>query len=225
MKIREVLELDKLNGTIYITSDLHIGHENVIKYDNRPFNSVEEMNTFIIQELKTKLKPEDILIDLGDMFWDMNWIDCKKILDEIPCEKVYKTPGNHDRDGLYFGEQAKLYDCFTQLSDIIDIRFKLNGKSYRASLCHYPLLEWNHKFRGAMMIHGHTHGSLDTYNDSVTDLRVDIGYNSNLAKKIGSFLIPLQEIITHFYEKTGGVEFYDWADQHKGGRNENKKES
>jgi len=215
MKIREVIDLDTLGGTLYVTSDLHIGHENVIKFDHRPFASLEEMNESIIHELKTKLKPGDILIDLGDMFWDMNWVDCKKILDEIPCEKVYKTPGNHDRDGLYFGEQARLYNCFTQMSDIIDMRLRWQGKNYRVSLSHYPMIEWNHKFRGALMVHGHTHGTLDKRNDSETDLRVDVGYNSNLAKKVGSFLIPMQEIINHFYEKTGGMEFYDWADKYK----------
>ena len=221
MKIREILDLNTLPGTIYVCSDLHIGHENVIKFDNRPFNSIEEMNAYIIQELKTKLKPEDILIDLGDMFWDMNWVDCKKILDEIPCEKVYKTPGNHDRDGLYFGSQARLYDCFTQMSDIIDMRVRWNDKPYRFTFCHYPMVEWNHKFRGSLMVHGHTHGSIDTRDAESTDLIVDVGYNSSLAKKVGSFLIPLQEIIKHFYEKTDGMEFYDWADKFK---NTNKEE-
>lgn len=213
MKIREIIDLDQIKGTLYVMSDLHIGHENVIKFDNRPFTSLEEMNNSIINDLKTKLKPEDILIDLGDMFWDMNWMDCKKILDEIPVEKFYKTPGNHDKDSLYFGEQAKLYDCFTQMSDIIDLRVRWQGKGYRISLSHYPLIDWNHKFRGSLMVHGHTHGSIDKQNSKSTDLRVEVGYNSELAKRVGSFLIPMQEIIKYFYEKTGGMEFYDWAEK------------
>lgn len=32
----------------YITSDLHFGHKNIIKYENRPFNSIDEMDKAIM---------------------------------------------------------------------------------------------------------------------------------------------------------------------------------
>lgn len=44
------------SGKIYFISDLHYGHENVIKYDSRPFKDVTEMNNYILEELKKKLK-------------------------------------------------------------------------------------------------------------------------------------------------------------------------
>jgi calcineurin-like phosphoesterase family protein len=40
------------SGKIYFISDLHYGHENVIKYDSRPFKDVTEMNNYILEELK-----------------------------------------------------------------------------------------------------------------------------------------------------------------------------
>lgn len=221
MKIREIINLNELKGKMYVMSDLHLGHENAIKYGNRPFSGVDQMNEFIIGELKTKLKAEDILIDLGDMFWDMNWVDCKRILDEIPVERFYKAVGNHDKDSMYFGEQARLNNCFTQLSDIIDVRLKWNEESYRLAFSHFPLLEWNHMSRGALMIHGHSHGSLDEFNDNSTDLRIDVGFDSRLAKEVGSFIIPIEAVIEKMYQKTKGEKFMQYyINCHQKGDNE-----
>ena len=33
---------------IFYTSDLHLGHANVIRFDKRPFADVEEMDQYII---------------------------------------------------------------------------------------------------------------------------------------------------------------------------------
>lgn len=211
MKIRDIINLDQKNRSLYVMSDLHLWHENVIKYDNRPFNSLEEMNNSILEELYTKLKPEDILIDLGDMFWDVKAPVCKEILDKIPVYEFYKVPGNHDRDTFYFGQQAPLSYRFKYISDILDLRVVFEKKKYRITLSHYPLQEWNHQRRGSLMVHGHCHGNIDLDNEASKKLRVDVGYNSNLAKRVGSFLIPVQEIIKYFYEKTGGQDFFDWS--------------
>ena len=44
---------------IYYVSDLHIGHEKIIKVCNRPFNSLEEMNNALIANWNAKVKPND----------------------------------------------------------------------------------------------------------------------------------------------------------------------
>lgn len=214
MKIKEIINLDQKNRSVYLMSDLHLGHENVIKYDNRPFKSVEEMNESIINELRTKLKPEDILIDLGDMFWEIKGPECKDILDSIPARIIYKAPGNHDRDTFYFGPQAVLSYRFAYISDILDLRVVYNKVKYRLTLSHFPLSAWNHQRRGSLMIHGHCHGSIDAINEASSMLRADIGYNSNIAKRVGSFLIPVQEVINYFHEKTNGIDFLNWATEH-----------
>jgi calcineurin-like phosphoesterase family protein len=50
----------------YFTSDLHLGHENIIKYCNRPFNNVEEMNKEIIYNWNKTVNDNDTVIVAGD---------------------------------------------------------------------------------------------------------------------------------------------------------------
>ena len=37
------------NAMNYYISDLHIGHENILRFDNRPFADVTEMNNKLIE--------------------------------------------------------------------------------------------------------------------------------------------------------------------------------
>lgn len=53
----------------FYISDLHFGHKNAIKFDNRPFSSVEEMNEILVQRWNKVVHPEDTVYVLGDFFW------------------------------------------------------------------------------------------------------------------------------------------------------------
>lgn len=197
-------------GKLYFISDLHLGHTNIIKMGPRKFEDVKEMNKSIIEELQ-KTTEDDCIFELGDLFWNFKIQDAERVLSSISAKK-YKLLGNHDKYKMYLdNNNGLLRKYFEIVSDILDIKVEHNGDLVRCILSHYPLLSWNHKSNGSFMIHGHCHGNIDRINDASTDLRVDVGYDGELAKDCGTFMIEFKDIYNWFYKKTGGLEFTDWV--------------
>ena len=52
---------------VWFTADFHFGHNDIIRYCNRPFRSVEEMDQTILDRLNASVKANDILYFLGDL--------------------------------------------------------------------------------------------------------------------------------------------------------------
>ena len=50
---------------IWFTADFHFGRSNIIRYCDRPFLSVEEMDQTILDRLDASVKANDILFSLG----------------------------------------------------------------------------------------------------------------------------------------------------------------
>ena len=50
-----------MKSKIFLISDLHLDHYNIIKYCNRPFSSVREMNYLIVNNWNTTVKDNDIV--------------------------------------------------------------------------------------------------------------------------------------------------------------------
>ena len=51
---------------IYFTSDHHFGHANIIRFCNRPFATVEEMDAELIRRHNEVVGPQDIVVHAGD---------------------------------------------------------------------------------------------------------------------------------------------------------------
>ena len=50
----------------FVTADQHFGHANIIKYCNRPFSSVSEMDEALIDNWNKAVAKDDIVYVLGD---------------------------------------------------------------------------------------------------------------------------------------------------------------
>jgi calcineurin-like phosphoesterase family protein len=79
---------------IFVTADTHFNHENIIKYCNRPFKNVEEMNEAIINNWNEVVSENDIIYHLGD-FGFGSGDELKEIFSKLNGKK-YLVMGNHD---------------------------------------------------------------------------------------------------------------------------------
>ena len=75
---------------------------------------------------------------------------------------------------------------FKEVYQIKEMRFKPSVAPFLKEdlcvvMCHYPMVTWNQKPRGSIMLHGHSHGKLDDYNALSMDLRFDVGIDGSLA--------------------------------------------
>ena len=52
---------------VFVIADTHFWHKNIIDYCDRPFNSVEEMNSTLIKNWNKTVTNNDIVIHLGDV--------------------------------------------------------------------------------------------------------------------------------------------------------------
>ena len=138
---------------IYFTSDLHFGHENVIRFDDRPFASVEEMDAELIRRWNAKVDRGDLVYVLGDMIWKTKNDDALNIIKSLNGQ-IILIKGNHDR----FLSNAKAKNALAAVKDYDDICVMLeDGTTRRCVLSHYFIPMYNgHRYQG-IHLHGHSH--------------------------------------------------------------------
>ena len=138
---------------IYFTSDLHIGHYNILRFDKRPFKTVEENDMELIKRWNNKVKPEDTVYVLGDMIWKHRSAEAIEILNRLN-GNIILIQGNHDQWVKNTGVKKKL----TAIKDYDDICVTLkDGTPKRCILSHYPIPFYNGHYYGAIMLYGHVH--------------------------------------------------------------------
>ena len=89
----------------FYISDNHFGHKNIIKYDNRPFNSVEDMDEVMIDRWNSVVGDDDTVYILGDFSWYKEE-KTLEILNRLSGRKVL-IKGNHDHISP---KVAKMFD-------------------------------------------------------------------------------------------------------------------
>lgn len=157
---------------IWFTSDTHYHHKNLVmgatdwkdKRDCRDFPSIGKHDDFIVNQINSVVKQDDILYHLGD--WSMGGDEqIWKFRRRLYVQTVHLIFGNHDvkikRNKILTTDNGLVNarDLFTTTQDVLE---KDIGKT-KFFLSHYAHRTWHKAYKGAIHLHGHSHGTLEDY--------------------------------------------------------------
>ena len=159
---------------IFFTSDLHFGHENVLKMDNRPFKTVDEMDAELIKRWNKKVGKGDLVYVLGDFIWKTKSDEAQKIIKSLNGQ-IILIKGNHDR--FLHNSASKKALAGIKYYDDICVTLE-DGTPLRCILSHYFIPMYiGHRYN-AIHLHGHSHNTEEAREEEriIKDLN-EKGYN------------------------------------------------
>ena len=138
-------------STIRYIADMHFDHADIIPYDNRPFDSVEEMNETLIANWNRVVGPDDLTWILGD-FCAGDTARWRELLQNLQGRKSLII-GNHD-------DWSSVEALRGEFEEVAEYREITDGDRH-VVLCHYPILAFHDHYFGWYHLYGHVHMSYD----------------------------------------------------------------
>lgn len=186
----------------WLSADLHLGHWNICRYCNRPFESVQDMDDTILEQINARIEASDTFFIVGDFAfskdrrqWYAAW---KEYRNRINCRNVELICGNHDPHNRDYSPKKELFDFFGNVSLARMVRIPAGPNNCLAMpwedpgsplgpyidrqiyLHHYKCAVWPHSHHGSWMGFGHSHGTL---RDDPRSLSLDVGIDA-VAKRL-----------------------------------------
>lgn len=161
---------------VWFTSDTHFGHENIIRYCNRPFRNAEEMNAELILRWRETVPEDGIVFHLGD-FAHGNARLWNDILSALTGRK-YLILGNHDMKALRQGYMGRFEHVAQQMT------IRVGGQAI--VLNHNPFLCYGSSYRDVWQLFGHVHSGPASHTGldhprfkMLFPLQYDVGVDNN----------------------------------------------
>lgn len=142
---------------IYYTSDLHLGNSNIIKYENRPWKTVEEMDAALIYNWNQVVSRKDNVYVLGDFCFK----GASKVIQYLENLNgtVHLIRGNHDH---FYSQQS--FEAWKWNSEkggevVLEGWYKhIIDDEQEVILCHFPIMYWDGmEERESIHLYGHMH--------------------------------------------------------------------
>ena len=133
----------------FFTGDTHFGDMRALRFDKRPFKTLDEHDAALIAYWNGVVKPGDVVWHLGDFALGPSDLRVAEILAALHGEK-HLIIGNNDGPGTLAAARWRSVAPYREI--------EVEGRSL--VLCHYAFRTWNGMGRGALNLHGHSHGAL-----------------------------------------------------------------
>lgn len=128
---------------IWLISDTHFNHSNIIEYCDRPYKTTSEMDWDMVEKWNSVVKPNDHVYHLGDVYMKASKGYIENLLSQLNGKKRLIL-GNHDN-----GQDQILHRHFEKIM--------LWRNFDKVVLSHIPLREESIPGKNRINVHGHIH--------------------------------------------------------------------
>jgi calcineurin-like phosphoesterase family protein len=132
---------------LFFTSDTHFGDHRTLNIWKRPFATVAEMDALLVANWNEAVSAEDEVWHLGDFC--RRGRDAEALLSRLNGTKHLVRGNNDPPETAAAAGWASVHDYA-----------EIEAEGRFLVLCHYPFRSWNRQHRGALNLHGHSHGRL-----------------------------------------------------------------
>jgi len=153
----------------YIISDLHLGHANILKYCRQEFETIQQHDDTIIQNI-SKLGINDFLWVLGDVAFKKESLFRLK---ETRCH-LGLVMGNHD-----WFKAHEYKEVFSRIKGVEEMTYQDKSFVFTHIPIHKDALRWDYN------IHGHMH----------TEMIWDSGYINVCCEKLNYMPVQISELL------------------------------
>ena len=133
----------------FFTGDTHFGDRRALRFDKRPFADLVEHDEELVRRWNETVAPGDVVWHLGDFALRPRPERIAALLGRLNGEK-HLIVGNNDGLATLAAPGWASLQHYAELT--------VDGRP--VVLCHYPLRTWNGIGKGAIDLHGHSHGRL-----------------------------------------------------------------
>ena len=153
---------------LFFTSDTHYSHSNICSATTnwsvndgyaRKFDSLQDMNQRLVDNINNMVGEDDILIHLGD--WSFGGFDkIEEFRSQINCKNIHLVLGNHDHHIERNKEGVQRLFSSVQQYLRLEVKRPINKatvQTFKFVCMHYPIASWHDMNQGVIHLHGHVH--------------------------------------------------------------------